>query len=131
MISQKKYPENPVLMIDDEQRFLHIASLILRTEGITNIIKCSDSRNVISMLSQKKFSVILLDLTMPHISGFDLLPKIIKNYPDIPVIIISGEIDDQIGVKCLEIGAFNYIAKPIEKPELVASIKGALKYSGN
>ena len=81
-----KYPINPVLLVDDEDQFLQSGSFSLRTSGISNVEKCNDSRKVLSMLHEKHYSVIILDLMMPHINGDDLLPEIAMEFPGIPII---------------------------------------------
>jgi DNA-binding response OmpR family regulator len=72
----------------------------------------------------------LLDLRMPHISGEELLPKIISEYPEVPVIVVTGANDVETAVKCMQHGAFDYIVKPIEKSRLVAATKRGLQPNG-
>ncbi|MBT3756989.1 MAG: response regulator, partial [Candidatus Cloacimonetes bacterium] len=70
-MSNSKYPVNPVLLVDDEDQFLQSGSFALRTSGITNVQKCNDSREVMKLLREKSFSVIILDLMMPYLNGDD------------------------------------------------------------
>ena len=67
------YPSAPALIVDDEENTLHSLSIILSVAGINNTVLCQDSRKVKPLLSQNTFSVVTLDLTMPHISGQELL----------------------------------------------------------
>lgn len=122
-----KFPSLPVLIVDDEEQFLLSASVTLSADGINNIIQCQDSREVMSLLSRQDFSAIALDMNMPYISGWDLLPAIVSDFPDIPVIIITGvnEVDTAVG--CMKSGAFDYIVKPADDPRLVTSIKLAIE----
>ncbi len=69
-----KYPFNPVLLVDDEEHLLQSGSFALRTSGISNVMRCSDSRKVMVLLREKPVSVIILDLMMPFINGDELLP---------------------------------------------------------
>ncbi|MBC8479320.1 MAG: response regulator, partial [FCB group bacterium] len=64
-----KYPNNAVLLVDDEEQLLKGASFALRTSGIDHVETCSDSRLVLQLLEDKSYSVILLDLMMPHLNG--------------------------------------------------------------
>jgi DNA-binding NtrC family response regulator len=69
----------------------------------------------------------LLDLRMPHITGEELLPKVISDFPEVPVIIVTGANDVETAVKCMKQGAFDYIVKPAEKSRLVASTRRAVE----
>ena len=64
----------------------------------------------------------LLDLWMPHVSGEELLQKITADYPDVPVIVVTGADDVETAVRCMRQGAFDYIVKPVEKSRLVSSV---------
>ena len=78
MMEQKLYPSFGVLLVDDEQPWLRSLSLTLEGPGgITNLMQCSDSREVMTILSQRDIGLVLLDLTMPHISGDELLKQIV------------------------------------------------------
>lgn len=125
-MNQKRFPEFPVLVVDDEENFLNSMDFYLRSNGITHVDRCQDSREVIHLLERKKFSLILLDLLMPHISGSELLAQIIRLHPGIPVIVIAGINDAARAVECKKLGAFNYLTKPIDTKELIRTIRDAL-----
>jgi DNA-binding NtrC family response regulator len=120
------YPELPILLVDDEEQFIRTAAMTLMSEGISNTMLCSDSREVLKIIADKKFGMILLDLNMPYISGIDLLPLLAKDYPDITLIIITAQNDVKIAVDCMKKGAFDYIVKPIRKEELITTVRKAL-----
>ncbi|HMA64490.1 MAG TPA: sigma-54 dependent transcriptional regulator, partial [Chitinispirillaceae bacterium] len=123
------YPTLPILLVDDEEQFIRTAAMTLMSEGISNTVLCSDSREVLKIIADKKFGMILLDLNMPHISGIDLLPLLAKDYPDITIIIITAQNDVKIAVDCMKKGAFDYIVKPIRKEELITTIRKAFVIS--
>jgi DNA-binding NtrC family response regulator len=58
----------PILLVDDEPQVLHSASIVLRTSGIAHVITVDDSRAVLPLLAEQEVGVLVLDLTMPHIS---------------------------------------------------------------
>jgi DNA-binding NtrC family response regulator len=64
---------------------------------------------------------------MPHISGEELLPMIIADYPEIPVVVVTGSNDVDTAVKCMQHGAFDYILKPVEKSRLIGGVKRAVE----
>jgi len=120
-------PCNPILLVDDEVHALDSLEMALYSHGIDNIITCADSREVMTILSHQQVEVVLLDLAMPHMSGEELLPKIKEQYPDVPVIIITGFNDVQKAVNCMENGAYYYLLKPVETEQLVAVVKRSLE----
>jgi two-component system cell cycle sensor histidine kinase/response regulator CckA len=120
------YPENPILIIDDEVRFLNVVRIALRTAGITNVVTCCDSREVCKLLGDDRYSLILLDLTMPHISGTELLHYIESAYPGMPVIIITASTEFETAAGCVSQGIYDYLVKPVDKARLVDRIRRAL-----
>lgn len=78
-----------------------------------------------SLLEKHSVSVILLDLNMPYVSVFELLPKIVEGYPETKVIVVSAINEDKIKTTCMNIGAFEYFKKPVEPTALICSIKNA------
>jgi DNA-binding NtrC family response regulator len=79
------------------------------------------------LLSSREIEVMLLDLRMPHISGEELLPMITADYPEIPVVVVTGSNDVDTAVKCMQHGAFDYILKPVEKSRLIGGVKRAVE----
>lgn len=128
MINENLYPEFGILLVDDETSFLRSLSLTLRRSGnISHLHQCSDSREVMGLLEKHNIGLVLLDLTMPHISGQQLLQQITEDYPDIAVIIISGLNQVESAVACLQQGAFDYFVKTTEEGRLVEGIKRAIR----
>lgn len=122
-------PYRPILLVDDEEAWLHSFSLTLRSKGLTNIRCCSDSRKVMDILASEEVGVIVLDLTMPHLSGEELLPAIVQEYPLIPVLIITGLDLVDTAVQCMKLGAFDYYTKVSEETRLIAGVKRAVDLS--
>jgi DNA-binding NtrC family response regulator len=130
-MDQGLFPGLPLLIVDDEQDFLKSLRFVLKTNEINNVECCQDSREVMSHLKKKKFSVILLDLLMPlYISGEELLPEIVERYPEIPVIIITAHADIEKARDCMKNGALNYLLKPFETKDLLRKINDALYLKG-
>jgi len=121
------YPQLPVLMIDDEVQTLNSFELVLRSSSVNNIIRCQDSRNVMAIFSSQEIEVMMLDLSMPHVSGEELLSMVTKDYPEVPVIVITGSNDVDTAVACMKTGAFDYMVKPVEKSRLISGVKRAIE----
>ncbi len=126
-MNRKSYPELPVLLIDDEIDFLHSAEFALSSDGITNIQSISDSREVESYLKTQDVSAIALDMNMPHVSGWKLLPRIVRDFPAVPVIVITAVNEVEAAVESMKAGAFDYILKPVDDARLITAVRRALE----
>ena len=124
-----QFPTRPILLVDDEELFLASTSRALRSEGINHVAQCGDSREVMSTLSKRDFSIAVLDLMMPHLSGKDLLPLILADFPDVPVTVVTGVKDVGTAVECLKTGAYDYLVKPVDVTEFAATIRRGLEMS--
>ncbi len=121
--------QNSILVIDDEEHFLTSMRFVLSQLGYTNVRTCSDSRSAMDMLREHTSDVVLLDISMPHITGTELLATINSDFPDIPVIMITAIIEMKTAVGCMQHGAFNYLLKPCEAEWLARVLKNACDLS--
>ena len=126
-MTESIYPHFPVMMVDDEAQAINSFEMTLRSANMNNFLRCQDSRDVMSLLARQEIEVMLLDLKMPHISGEELLPMITVEYPEIPVVVVTGSNDVDTAVKCMQHGAFDYILKPVEKSRLIGGVKRAVE----
>jgi two-component system, NtrC family, nitrogen regulation response regulator GlnG len=116
-----------VMLVDDDESVLNSLSGTLKSVGIGNTMRVSDSRDVLSLLGDHPIGVILLDLTMPHISGQKLLQSISLDYPDASVIILTGNAELGSAVECMRNGAFDYLVKPAEESKLIGTVRKAIE----
>lgn len=121
-------PNSPILIVDDEESIIFAIDTTLQMAGINNTLSCQDSREVMNILENQAIGILLLDLNMPYIDGEELLVKISQNFPEVPVIIVTGEIDVEAAVRCMKTGAFDYILKPIDEGRLITSINRAISH---
>ncbi|MBN2691912.1 MAG: response regulator, partial [Burkholderiaceae bacterium] len=117
----------PLLVVDDEPPVLRSVSLLLRSAGFTHVLTLADSRAVLPLLAEQDVGLLLLDLTMPHLSGQALLERVAADYPDIPVIVMTATDDLETAVRCMQAGALDYLVKPVENNRLVSSVRRALE----
>ncbi|MGA2615424.1 MAG: sigma-54 dependent transcriptional regulator [Spirochaetia bacterium] len=120
-------PENPVLLVDDEQAVIDSLSLMLRSNGIDNIVACTDSRDVMTLIRGREIELVLLDLGMPHLPGSRLLAAIHEEMPQVPVIVVTGTDDVSSAVECMKAGAFDYMVKAVEESRLVSGVRRAIE----
>ena len=123
----KDKTQEAVLLVDDEGHILTSSRLSLKTSGILHVITLQDSREVMPLLASQRVGAIVLDLHMPHLSGQELLSKIVQDYPGIPVILMTANDDIQTVISCMKSGAFDYLVKPVESSQLVGRVKKALE----
>lgn len=125
-----RFPYCPILLVDDEKQALVSLDMTLRSIGMNNIVHCQDSRDVISILSEREIEIMLIDLIMPRVSGEEILARATIEFPQIPVIIVSGTNEVDMAVSCLRQGAYDYIVKPVERNRLAASLRRAVEKRG-
>ncbi len=121
------YPPDPSLFVDDEEQFLLSLELTMSSNGLTNIETCNDSRNVLGLLAARVYSLVVLDINMPHVSGRELLARIMETHPGTQVIIITAVNDVENAVGCMKMGAYDYVLKPADDTRLVAAIRHGLE----
>jgi len=119
-------PPDPILLVDDEEQALQSYDLNLRYSGLTNTIRCSDPRQVKSILRRQRVSLVMLDLCMPHMGGEDVLTFIKTEYPDVPVIVVTGFNEVETAVRCMRAGSVDYLVKPVDRAHLLSAVRHAL-----
>ncbi len=121
-------PKRRVMIIDDEEDFLMMTKKNLERTGVYEVATLPSARDVVSHVHSFKPDIILLDIIMPGKGGVEVC-KEINNDPEgrhIPVIIISALDKDTDKIKAYEAGVTAYLAKPIEKKDLIAKIEKIL-----
>ena len=117
-----------IMMIDDEPSTIEILQLFLEDSGYKHFIKTSDSAAAFGVVLKERPDVVLLDLMMPQVSGFEILiqlraDKLLKH---IPVIVLTSSTDANTKLKALELGANDFLAKPVDASELALRLRNTL-----
>ncbi len=115
-------PHDPILVVDDEASALKSFEFALQSHGWDNIVSILDSREVEPFLKKQEVEMMILDLTMPNVSGTDILQMVGERYPEIPVVVATGLNDVKIAVQCMKLGAADYLLKPVERSRLGAAV---------
>lgn len=128
------YPDFSILLVDDDAAWLRSLRLTLAcSAGITNVTACDNSAEVMNSIADSArpgrvpVGLVLLDLTMPSPDGEELLRRIGEQYPEIPVIMISGMNQLSMAVQCIKRGAFDYFVKTDPQEYLIKGIKQAIR----
>ena len=119
-----------ILAVDDEQLNLELIRFILERHGF-QYSGTSDDEKVFVLLEERLPDLILLDIVMPRVDGYELCQKIksFDRYRDIPIIFLTGKVQVKDKVKGFEVGGVDYVTKPFNEQELLARIKTCLLYT--
>jgi len=116
-----------ILIVDDDPEVLKVVQYFLETKGFNKFFLVKDSRVVIPLLKEKEICLILLDLVMPHIMGTELLPILKKEFPHIPIIVLTGSENLKDAISCVNLEIFEYLIKPVSISRLLSSVDKALR----
>jgi len=115
-----------ILTVDDEIGILKLLDITLRKESFTNIDTASTGKDTLQLIKDNHYDIILLDIMLPDISGFELCTAI-RNHTNTPIIFVSARSTDFDKLTGLGLGGDDYITKPFNPLEVVARIKAILR----
>ena len=119
-----------VMIVDDEPILVDVIQILLEDVGYKNFLALNDPTQALEMMLKQRPDVLLLDLIMPDKSGFELLREI-RNEPVLrymPVIVLTAASDADTKLQALELGATEFLAKPVDSSELVLRLRNALAF---
>lgn len=118
-----------VLLVDDEPRMLDLLSLYLTPRGY-NCIKATSGQQALSFLENKSFQLVLLDVMMPVMDGWETCRQI-REWSNVPIIMVTARSQTADVIKGLKRGADDYVTKPYHEEELLARIETVLRRINN
>lgn len=114
-----------ILIVDDEPRYLRLLEANLRTEGY-EVVTASDGAQAVDVFSNQPIDLVLMDVMMPKLDGFGATQRI-REFSNIPIIILTAKGDEQDRVRGLDLGADDYLVKPFSATELLARVRAVLR----
>jgi DNA-binding NtrC family response regulator len=124
-------PEAPIhstiLIVDDETMAVQASERALRAAGFASVATCTDSRLVMERIAAGGIATVILDLHMPNLPGDQVLDRIVRAEPDLPVIVVTGANDVDTAVDCIKRGAHDFILKPVDRDRLVMAVRHAIE----
>ena len=114
-----------ILIVDDEHYIRGVLTKLLSSEGFQSDT-AEDVQEAMQKLAENEYEMVLTDVTMPGLDGFQLLQHVSNHYPEIAVMMITGVSDINLAVRALSNGAYDYVTKPFNLLELKSKIDNAL-----
>ncbi len=115
-----------ILIIDDEKNYLLVLQTLLEDEGYT-VTAINDPETALAFLGESEVDVVVTDMKMPRVSGQEVLERVKKEWPHVPVLIMTAFGTIASAVDLMKYGAFDYITKPFSNEELLLSIHNAVE----
>jgi diguanylate cyclase (GGDEF)-like protein len=119
-----------VMMVDDDPIMLEVVQTFLEEAGYSSFVTTSDPTQAMALLVAQRPDILLLDLMMPGVSGFDILGQV-RSHEELrytPVIMLTAESEGSAKLKALELGATDFLLKPVDPSELRLRLRNALAF---
>lgn len=114
-----------ILVVDDEPRYVRLMEANLMSEGY-NVLKAYNGIEAVDMVDRHQPDLVLLDVMMPRLNGFQACERI-REFSNVPIIIVTAKGEEQDRVRGLDVGADDYIVKPFSATELLARVRAVLR----
>ncbi len=131
MIDNEQILEAKILIIDDEPANVMVLEETLKQRGYTSIKSITDPREALESYQTYKPDLVLLDLNMPHLTGFQVMDQIKEADPasKIPIMILTAQVDQATRLRSLDAGARDFLTKPFDVLEVSLRIQNMLEIS--
>jgi DNA-binding NtrC family response regulator len=116
---------NRVLIVDDDRDISMLLAALMHKEGLTSLTT-HDGETALQMVAEARPDMLLVDVKMPGIDGMGVLKRVKETDPHLPVVLITAFAEIPASVAAMRAGAFDYLAKPFDHPEVVRVVRAAL-----
>lgn len=116
---------NKIMVVDDDSNIRELIRLILKKEGF-EVLEASDGVDALAKLENSKVDLIVLDIMMPNMDGWEFCREA-RKFWDLPILMLTAKGETSQKVKGFELGADDYLTKPFEPAELTVRVKALLK----
>ena len=114
-----------ILVVDDEDALRTVLSSELEGEGY-KVASAADGSEAIEILKKEGFDLILLDIKMPNVDGFEVLKFVKETHPDTKVIMLTGFADLKNAIESKKLGAEDFVSKPYDLVDLLTTVERVL-----
>ena len=118
-----------ILIVDDRQANVELLEMMLDLAGYENVISTTDPRGVESLYREHRFDLILLDIRMPYMDGFQVMERLLDLLDGdyLPVLVLTAEKDTETRLRAIELGAKDFVTKPFDPREVLNRIRNMLE----
>jgi putative two-component system response regulator len=126
--SRDDVADRKILIVDDEGVNVRVTKKYLVQHGFRNFITTTDSTEAIELIRTRKPDLVLLDIVMPKVSGLDILAQVRETpeFGNLPVVILTASTDPATKLSALELGATDFLSKPVDPSELIPRVRNVL-----
>lgn len=117
-----------ILLVDDDPQLLRLVRANLEPVGY-KVLTALDAHSALKLVDMEMPDMIILDIMLPEMDGYELCQRI-REFSDVPIIMLTAKVEDVDKVRGLKLGADDYLTKPFSVPELLARIEAVLRRSG-
>lgn len=125
-MNSEQFKDNKILLVEDEESLAIGLEYNLSEEGF-DLTLVKDGKQAVTEFNAKQFDLIILDIMIPYLDGFEVAKEIRTRDPQMPILILTARTSAEDRVKGLELGVDDYLTKPFHLEELILRIKGMLK----
>lgn len=125
MSTNDQFQNKRILVVDDEERIVRFIRLNLEQDGF-QVVEANTGRQALDKLRQSLPDLMLLDVMLPDLDGFEVLRMVRENH-DVPIIMLTAKTEEDDRVRGLELGADDYVTKPFSPRELVSRVRAVLR----
>jgi putative two-component system response regulator len=117
-----------IMIVDDEPTNVKVARKYLAMEGYESFVVTTDAREALALVDRESPDILLLDIMMPHVSGLDILAAVRNNEHSVhlPIVILTAANDQSIKRQAIELGASDFLSKPVDPSELIPRVRNVL-----
>ena len=126
----EKVKDFTILIIEDDQSIIRLFERLLNGAGYRRVVSIQDSRQAVDSFLSLGPDLVLLDLHMPHLDGFQVMELLKTHVPEeafLPIAVITGDSDQAVRIRCLSAGAKDFVSKPFRAEEFLLRVRNLLE----
>ncbi|HOC89831.1 MAG TPA: sigma-54 dependent transcriptional regulator [bacterium] len=126
MPAGEKMASEHILIVDDDPLFCNLLSDVLAFAGF-HVVTALDGAGAWAFLERQKPDLLLLDLALPDTDGLQILQRVLRRYPDLSVVMISGQGSIRLAVEAVKLGAYDFIEKPVDAQRVLLTVRNSMQ----
>ena len=125
-LEERRVSKCTILLVDDEAEFIETLGKRLTRRGL-GVLLANSGQEALDLIAVNEIDVVVLDVKMPGMDGIEALQKIKALKPDLEVLMLTAHANVEVAMRGMELGAFDYLMKPVELDDLLYKIQDANK----